>query len=142
MLESVDGQELDEMKATKYDFSEDFRLPGEAGGIHKNESPEAALSESTEAQAGSSTRPGKHRRVEDEEVSITKKLRTSDPPLSHKTQDQLDSWNCIVCTLYVFFEFKFGFRSMGLMDLAITELTSQNTLLVLLATLRGEIVSG
>lgn len=101
MLESVGGQELDEMKATRYDFSDDFRLPRETGGdscsIHKIERPEAAVS--TDAQPGSSTRTGKHRRVEDEEVSVTKKLRISGAPRSGKTEDQPDDWNCLVCTL-------------------------------------------
>ncbi|KAG1844051.1 WLM-domain-containing protein [Suillus subalutaceus] len=101
MLESLGGQELDEMKAARYDFSDDFRLPGETGGnscsIHKIERPEAAVS--TDAQPDSSTRPGKHRRVEDEEVSVTKKLRISGAPRPGKTEDQSDSWNCLVCTL-------------------------------------------
>ncbi|KAG1750749.1 WLM domain-containing protein [Suillus lakei] len=101
MLESIGGQELDEMKAEKYDFSDDFKLPGETAGdscsIHKIERPGAAAS--TDAQPGSSTRPSKHRRVEDEEVSVTKKLRTSGAPRPDKTEDQPDGWNCLVCTL-------------------------------------------
>ncbi|KAG1821763.1 WLM domain-containing protein [Suillus subaureus] len=101
MLESVGGQELDDMKATRYDFSDDFRLPGETGGntcsIHKIERPGAAVS--IDAQPGSSTRPGKHRRVEDDEVSVTKKLRISGAPRPGKTEDQPDGWNCLVCTL-------------------------------------------
>ncbi|KAG2347719.1 WLM-domain-containing protein [Suillus weaverae] len=114
MLESVGGQELDEMKAEKFDFSDDFRLPGETGGgscsIHKIERPGAVVS--TDARPGSSTRPGKHRRVEDEEVSVTKKLRNSGAPRPGKTEDRPDGWNCLVCTLYVFFEMRF--RSMEL----------------------------
>jgi hypothetical protein len=113
MLESVGGQELDEMKATRYDFSDDFRLPREtgsdSGSIHKIKRPEAAVS--TDVQPGSSTRLGKHRRVEDEEVSVTKKLRISGVPGSGKTEDQPDDWNCLVCTLYVF---EMRFRSMEL----------------------------
>lgn len=101
MLESVGGQELDEMKAEKFDFSDDFRLPGETGGgscsIHKIERPGAVVS--TDARPGSSTRPGKHRRVEDEEVSVTKKLRNSGAPRPGKTEDRPDGWNCLVCTL-------------------------------------------
>ncbi|KAG1750753.1 hypothetical protein EDB19DRAFT_1825017 [Suillus lakei] len=120
MLESIGGQELDEMKAEKYDFSDDFRLPGETAGdscsIHKIERPGAAAS--TDAQPGSSTRPSKHRRVEDEEVSVTKKLRTSGAPRPDKTEDQPDGWNCLVYP------------------------TSQNTWPVLFAALPGEILSG
>lgn len=101
MLESVGGQELDEMKATRYDFSDDFRLPGETAGgscnIHKIERFEAAVS--TDAQPSSSTRFGKHRRVEDEEVPVSKKLRISGASRPGKTGDQPDSWNCLVCTL-------------------------------------------
>ncbi|KAG0705701.1 WLM-domain-containing protein [Suillus ampliporus] len=101
MLESVGGQELDEMKAAKYDFSEDFRLPGGTAGdscsIREIESPGAALL--SEAQAGPSTRPGKHRRVEDEDESVTKKLRTSGAPRLDRTDDQPGGWNCLVCTL-------------------------------------------
>jgi hypothetical protein len=111
MLESIGEQELDEMKAARYDFSDDFRLPGETGGdscsIHNIERPEVAVS--TDAQPGSSTRPGKHRRVEDEEVSVTKKLRNSGAPRPGKTEDQPNGWNCLVCTLYVF---KMRFKSM------------------------------
>jgi hypothetical protein len=109
MLESIRGQELDEMKAAKYDFSDDFKLPGETGGdsrsIHIIERPEAAAL--TDAQPGSSIRPGKHRRVEDEEVSVSKKSRKSGAPRLGKTEDQPDGWNCLVCTLYVFFEIRF-----------------------------------
>jgi hypothetical protein len=101
MLESIRGQELDEMKAAKYDFSDDFKLPGETGGdscsIHIIERPEAAAL--TDAQPGSSIRPGKHRRVEDEEVSVSKKSRKSGAPRLGKTEDQPDGWNCLVCTL-------------------------------------------
>ncbi|KAG2147593.1 WLM-domain-containing protein [Suillus clintonianus] len=101
MLESVGGQELDEMKATKYDFSTDFRLPGETGGdsrtIHTIKRPGAAVL--IDAQPGPSTRPGKHRRVEDEEVSVIKKSRTSGASRPGKTEDQPNGWNCLVCTL-------------------------------------------
>lgn len=109
MLESVGGQELDEMKATRYDFSDDFRLPGETGfdscNIHKIERPDAAVS--IDAQSGSSTQPGKHRRVVDEEISVAKKSRISGASRPDRTEDQPDGWNCLVCTLYVFFEMRF-----------------------------------
>ncbi|KAG1747196.1 WLM-domain-containing protein [Suillus paluster] len=101
MLESVGGQELDEMKAEKYDFSEDFKLPGGTTGdsynIHKIKIPGAA--QFTNAEPGSSTRPGKHRRVDDDEVSVTKKLQTSSAPRPDKTEDKPGGWNCLVCTL-------------------------------------------
>lgn len=101
MLESVGGQELDEMKATRYDFSDDFRLPGETGfdscNIHKIERPDAAVSPN--AQPGSSTQPGKHRRVVDEEISVAKKSRISGASRPDSTEDQPDGWNCLVCTL-------------------------------------------
>ncbi|OAX43141.1 WLM-domain-containing protein [Rhizopogon vinicolor AM-OR11-026] len=102
MLESVGGQELDEMKASKYDFSEDFRIPGGTGGgscgDQKIDGADAAPL--TEAPTGLSTRPGKHRRVEDEEVSVPKKSRTSDAPSAdNKKEHQPDGWNCLVCTL-------------------------------------------
>lgn len=101
MLESVGGQELEEMKAARCDFSDDFKLPGETGGdscsIHNIEHFEAGVS--TNAQPSSLTRPGKHCRVEDKEVSVAKKLRISGAPRPGKTEDQPDSWNCLVCTL-------------------------------------------
>ncbi|KAG1805055.1 WLM domain-containing protein [Suillus plorans] len=101
MLESVGGQELDEMKAARYDFSDDFRLPGEiefdSCNIHKIERPDAAVS--TDAQPGSSTQPGKHRRVVDEEISVAKKSRISSASRPDRTEDQPDGWNCLVCTL-------------------------------------------
>ncbi|KAG2157884.1 WLM-domain-containing protein [Suillus bovinus] len=98
MLESVGGQDLNEMKAASYDFSDDFRLPGEIGSnscsIHKIERPEATVS--TDAQPGSSTRPEKRRRAQDQEPSVTKKFQIFDAP---KPEDQLNGWNCLVCTL-------------------------------------------
>lgn len=101
MLESVGGQELDEMKAARYDFSDDFRLPGEIGfdscNIHKIERPDAAVS--TDAQPGSSTQPDKNRRVVDEEISVAKKSRISGASRPDSTEDQPDGWNCLVCTL-------------------------------------------
>jgi hypothetical protein len=99
MLESVGGQELDEMKAARYDFSEDFRLPGDIAGDLCSDDTNATLL--TDEKAGSSTRPGKHRRLGDEEVSVAKKSRTSEAPSSDKTEHQPDDWNCLVCTLYV-----------------------------------------
>ncbi|KAJ8593352.1 WLM-domain-containing protein [Rhizopogon salebrosus TDB-379] len=97
MLESVGGQELDEMKAARYDFSEDFRLPGDIAGGSCSDDTNAILL--TDEKAGSSTRPGKHRRLGDEEVSVAKKSRTSEAPSSDKTEHQPDDWNCLVCTL-------------------------------------------
>jgi len=96
MLESVGGQELDEMKAEKYDFSDDFRLPGGTDGDSCN-GDEAALL--TETQASSA--PGKRQRVKDDEISVPKKSRMFHTPSSDKTKHQQDGWNCLVCTLYV-----------------------------------------
>ncbi|KAG1859434.1 WLM domain-containing protein [Suillus tomentosus] len=65
MFKSIGGQELDKMTATRYDFSDNCRLPGETGfdscNIHKIECPDAAVS--TDAQPSSSTQPGKHQHV-------------------------------------------------------------------------------
>lgn len=112
MLESIGGKELDEMKAARYDFSEDFRLLEEVGGG----SYDAKAALLTEAPTGSSSRPGKHRRVEDEEVSVAKKSRTSDTPSSEKIQHKQDGWNCLVCTLYVF-----QFHRRNYFDLSISQ---------------------
>jgi len=135
MLESVGGKELDDMKAAKYDFSNEFRLPGEVGGGSCTKTTELI-----EAPIGSSTRPGpgKHRRVEDEEGSVTKKLRTSGTSSFSKIQHQQNDWNCLVCTLYVV-EFVYGFF---FFDFAITEPTSRDTLPVLPAVRRGETLFG